>query len=29
MHEGFVFLAIIGFWFFLQAWLLPRLGVKT
>jgi hypothetical protein len=29
MHDALVFLGIIGVWFFLQAWLLPRLGVKT
>jgi hypothetical protein len=29
MHDGLVFLAIIGAWFFLQVWLLPKLGVRT
>ncbi len=29
MHEGLTFLVIIGLWFFVQAWLLPRLGIST
>ncbi len=29
MHDILIFLAIIGIWFFLQTWLLPRFGVKT
>lgn len=29
MHDGLIFLIIIGVWFFVQAWLLPRLGIRT
>jgi hypothetical protein len=29
MHEALGFLLIIGVWFFIQTWLLPRFGVKT
>jgi hypothetical protein len=29
MQELLVFLGVIAIWFFLQAWLLPRLGVRT
>jgi hypothetical protein len=29
MKEVLIFVAIIGVWFFLQGWLLPRLGVST
>jgi hypothetical protein len=29
MHDGIVLIGIIAIWFFLQAWLLPKLGVKT
>jgi|ADurb_Oil_01_Slu_FD_contig_31_3782215_length_525_multi_2_in_0_out_0_1 hypothetical protein len=29
MKEVLIFIAIIGVWFFLQGWLLPRLGVST
>ncbi len=29
MNEFLILLLIIGLWFFLQAWLLPKLGVST
>jgi len=29
MNDIFVFLLIIGIWIFVQAWLLPKLGVST
>jgi hypothetical protein len=29
MKEVLIFIAIIGVWFFLQGWLLPRMGVST
>jgi hypothetical protein len=29
MSEFVIFLFVIALWFFLQAWLLPRLGVST
>lgn len=29
MYEFWIFLVIIAVWFFIQAWLLPRMGVST
>jgi hypothetical protein len=29
MNDIFVVLLIIGGWFFLQAWLLPKMGIST
>ncbi len=29
MYDILIFLAVIGLWFFLQTWLLPKFGVKT
>lgn len=29
MNDLLVFIIIIAIWFFLQAWLLPKLGVST
>ncbi|OQC27774.1 MAG: hypothetical protein BWX71_01187 [Deltaproteobacteria bacterium ADurb.Bin072] len=29
MGDFLVFIAIVGVWFVLQAWVLPRLGVPT
>jgi len=29
MQDLLVFLAAMGVWFFVQAWLLPKFGVKT
>ena len=29
MNEILVILLIIGGWFFLQAWLLPKMGIST
>jgi len=29
MHDVLVFALILGGWFVLQTWLLPRFGVKT
>jgi hypothetical protein len=29
MHDAFLFLIIIGLWFFVQTWVLPKLGIRT
>jgi hypothetical protein len=29
MHDLMVFALIIGVWFVLQSWILPRFGVRT
>jgi hypothetical protein len=29
MHDGLVFLAILGAWILLQVFVLPRMGVST
>mgnify|MGYP000904598108 FL=1 len=29
MNDLLFFLAMIGVWYFVQAWLLPRFGVRT
>jgi hypothetical protein len=29
MHELFIIIAVVAAWFALQAWILPRLGVRT
>lgn len=29
MQDFLVFLAVIAAWFFIQTWLLPRMGIST